>query len=265
LSIILQVCSVFLNSTTSSLITSDFAMKKVAFILPFILLIACGGHENESKLAEKQEHAHAKHEHGHQHQGSHHGAANEHMHKTSVEELIERFESTERDEYQQPEKVLQYLGDLQDKTIMDIGAGSGYFSVKLAAKGAKVIAADVDDKFQTYIKERIQKEQLQNIETRKIPYDSPSLQDEEADMVLIVNTYHHIENRVDYFAKVKKGTKSDGELIIIDFFKSEAPVGPPVNHKIAIDVVIDELKKAGYSSFEVKVDLLPYQYIIKAK
>ena len=84
-------------------------------------------------------------------------------------------------------------------------------------------------------------------------------------MVFIVNTYHHIENRSDYFKKVKKGIKDDGELIIIDFFKVESPIGPPLDHKLSMDVVVTELKKAGYSSFEVNVELLPYQYIIRAK
>ena len=148
---------------------------------------------------------------------------------------------------------------------MDIGAGSGYFSVKLANKGAKVIAADVSDEFQSALKKRIEDNNLKNIELRKIPYDSPSLAAEEVDMVLIVNTYHHIENRSDYFKNVKEGTNKNGELVLIDFFKTEVPVGPPINHKISMDQVIAELKEAGYSEFDINVDLLPYQYIIRAK
>ena len=190
---------------------------------------------------------------------------NEHMHQSSVGDLIKRFESPERDAYQKPEKVLDYLGNLDNKKIMDIGAGSGYFSVKLANKGAKVIAADVSDEFQMALKERIKEHNLKNIELRKIPYDSPSLADHEVDLVLIVNTYHHIENRSVYFSKVKKGTKQKGKLVIIDFFKTDVPIGPGINHKISIDEVIAELKEAGYSNFEVNVNLLPYQYIIKAK
>jgi hypothetical protein len=124
---------------------------------------------------------------------------NEHMHQKSTEDLIKHFESPERDAYQQPEKVLDYLGELKNKRIMDIGAGSGYFS------------------------------------------------------------------RSEYFSKVKNGTKQNGELVIIDFFKTETPVGPPPDHKLSIDVVIAELKEAGYADFEVNVNLLPYQYIIRAK
>ena len=59
-----------------------------------------------------------------------------------LKDLVERFESPERDAYQEPQKVLEFLGDIQGQTIMDIGASSGYFSVKLAERGAKVIAAD---------------------------------------------------------------------------------------------------------------------------
>ncbi|MCW5517767.1 class I SAM-dependent methyltransferase [Muriicola sp. Z0-33] len=204
-------------------------------------------------------------------QHKHHGksdstnTANEYMHRSSVDDLIMRFESPERDAYQKPDMVLEYLGELKGKQIMDIGAGSGYFSVKLAEKGAQVIAADVNDEFQGALKMRIDENKLENIELRKIPYDSPNLEDNEVDMVLIVNTYHHIENRSDYFSKVKKGIKPEGELVIIDFFKKEIPVGPPVDHKVSLVTVKKELKEAGYTQLDVNVDLLPYQFIIRAK
>ena len=192
-------------------------------------------------------------------------SANAYMHKSSTADLIKNFESKERDDYQQPEKVIGFLGNIEGKTIIDIGAGSGYFSVKLAEKGANVIAADVNEEFQNYLKKRIEENHIKNIQLRKIPYDSPNLDTNEVDIALIVNTYHHIENRIEYFSKVRKGLKVNGELVIIDFFKTEIPVGPPVDHKIDIDMVVDEIKKADYTSIEVNVTLLPYQYIIKAK
>jgi len=239
-------------------------MSRILFLALLLFIFSCNNTASEEVLsnedANSKEHEHEGHGHGEGHKGS----ANEYMHQSSFEDLIKRFESKERDEYQQPEKVLAYLGDIEGKTIMDIGAGSGYFSVKLAYKGAKVIAADVDDDFQEFIRKRIKKEEIKNIELRKIPFDSPELKDNEVDMVFVVNTYHHIENRSDYFSKVKKGLSENGELVIVDFFKTETPVGPPVKHKVSIDEIIAELKKAGYSSYEVEVDLLPYQFIIKA-
>lgn len=219
-------------------------MKKTVLIIALGALLACQGQEH------KKDHAP--------------GTANEYMHQSPVKDLAKRFESPERDAYQKPEKVLAFFGDISGRKIMDIGAGSGYFSVKLAKKGALVIAADVNDEFQAIIKERIDTEKLENLTTRKIPYDSPGLEDKEVDMVLMVNTYHHIENRPEYFAKVKDGLKNKGELVIIDFFDADIPVGPR-HHKIPIDTVISELKKAGYTHFEVEVNLLPYQYIIRCK
>ena len=225
--------------------------NKILFLAVFLLV-------NSFSFAQ-QTHPHkdSEHEKGNK--------SNEHMHQSSTEDLIEHFESPERDAYQHPEKVMEYLGQIKDKVIIDIGAGSGYFSVRLAKSEAKVIAADVNDDFLVALKKRKEKLKLDNIEVRKIPYDSPGLTANEVDMAFIVNTYHHIENRSDYFAKVKQGTKLNGELVIIDFFKTEIPVGPPVDHKISIDVVIAELKKAGYTQFNVNVELLPYQYVIKAK
>lgn len=237
-------------------------MKKRHFLVLASFIILISSCEETKTQEEHKGMGHAHKEKSHIHSGN---ESNKHMHQKPVEQLIKNFESSERDEYQKPEEVLKYLGDIAGKKIIDIGAGSGYFSVKLAEKGANVIAADVSDEFQAALKKRIEDNKLKNIELRKIPFDSPSIENEEVDMVLIVNTYHHIENRSNYFEKVKAGTKQTGELVLIDFFKSEAPVGPPVDHKISIDKVLAELKKAGYSNFDINVNLLPYQYIIRAK
>ena len=244
-------------------------MKKLKFlglVGAMVIIAACSEQKKHDKIKDKHKGQNEMEQNHKEKQHSHSGnKSNEYMHQKPVAELIKNFESPERDAYQQPEKVLTYLGEISGKKIMDIGAGSGYFSVKLAEKGAHVIAADVSDEFQEALKKRIEDNQLKNIELRKIPFESPNLANEEVDMVLIVNTYHHIENRSEYFAKVKAGTKQTGELVLIDFFKTETPVGPPVDHKISIDKVVAELKEAGYSKFEINVDLLPYQYIIKTK
>jgi 2-polyprenyl-3-methyl-5-hydroxy-6-metoxy-1,4-benzoquinol methylase len=76
------------------------------------------------------------------------------MHESTTQELIDRFESPERDAYQQPTKVLEYLGNVKGLKILDIGAGSGYFSFRLLTAGASVIAGDVNDEFLAYIKNK---------------------------------------------------------------------------------------------------------------
>ena len=160
---------------------------------------------------------------------------------------------------------MHFLGELHGKTVADIGAGSGYFTVRLAREAVKVIAADVDTGFLRILDDRISRMGLQNVKTRRIPYDDPMLAESEADLVLVVNTYHHIEDRAAYFRKVRSGLRIGGVLVIVDFFKAEGPVGPPKEHRISIDQVVEELRQAGFASFQVEVNLLPLQYIIKAE
>jgi SAM-dependent methyltransferase len=102
------------------------------------------------------------------------------------------------------------------------------------------------------------------MQLRHVPFDSSTLQPAEVDVVLIVDTYHHIENRIDYFAEVRAGLKPGGKLVIVDFFKRDDPVGPPAAMKMAEDTVAAELIRAGYSTININRDLLPYQYIIEA-
>ncbi|HAS41956.1 MAG TPA: SAM-dependent methyltransferase [Microscillaceae bacterium] len=208
------------------------------------------------------------HQNGHKGHGKEdHNQANKHMHKRSFEDLVKSFESEDRAKWQKPEEVLKKLGDLKGKTVMDIGSGTGYFSFKMAAQGAKVIAADVNDKFQGYIKQRKEKEKLtdEQLVARKVPYDSPNLEAEEADHVIIVDTYHHVENRVAYFKKVLAGLKRGGQLLVVDFKKEETPHGPPLKMRLTAEEVKKELTEAGFTNLVIDTELLPYQYIVLGK
>lgn len=193
--------------------------------------------------------------------------ANHHMNQADFDALTRRFESAARDAYQQPEKVLGLIGDVTGETIMDIGSGTGYFSFRLVDAGARVIAADVDDRFQAYI--RIRRDSLgipeSRLSLRKVPYDNPMLAPGEADKVLIVNTYHHIEDRAEYFRKVRAGLKPGGSLIVIDYFKKDLPVGPPTGMKLSSETVVRELGEAGFTDIRTDESLLEYQYIVIAR
>lgn len=202
----------------------------------------------------------------HAQKGTHHGHANEHMNQSSLAQLIARFEDPQRDAWQKPDAVIALLGDLRDKVVMDIGSGSGYFSFRLADAGAQVICADVDKRFLTYISEQMDARQMEpdRMMLRHIPYDSAELSAAEVDLVLIVNTYHHIEDREGYFSEVRTGLKAGGKLAVVDFFKHTTEVGPPEDMKLAAEQVIDELRRAGFSRFETDRTTLPYQYVIQA-
>lgn len=232
-------------------------IKITALIIFALGLMQCQNenHEHHHNGNENEDHQH------------HHGDANEHMHQTPIEELIERFENPERDEWQKPDEVIALLGVDSSQTWQDIGSGTGYFSFRLLEAGAKVICGDVDERFLAHIRQKRDSMGIDPnaMKLRKLPYDAPNLKEKEADGVLIVNTYHHIEDRQKYFGLVKFGLKEGGKLVVIDFFKKETPVGPPVEMKMSEKTVIDELKAAGFTEFEVNDELLPYQYVIVAR
>jgi cyclopropane fatty-acyl-phospholipid synthase-like methyltransferase len=240
--------------------------KSILQLFILFLTVATG------TLACKSDANHASHHgqdghHGEAHQDHNH--ANAHMHKRSLEELAESFESPERMETQKPYEVIAMFGDLNGKTIMDIGAGTGYFTFKLAEKGAHVIAGDVDDQFLEFIANKMQSLNIsdEKIELRKLPYDSPKLAPGEVDGVLLVNTYHHIEKRKTYFKEVYNGLKDGGMLMVVDFVKKEFEEdipGPPIEMRIASDMVMDELSVAGFKRVDMNTSMLPYQYIIRA-
>jgi cyclopropane fatty-acyl-phospholipid synthase-like methyltransferase len=194
--------------------------------------------------------------------------ANAHMHQSSTKELIKRFSNPDRDQWQKPNDVLRAMKLDSNMTVMDIGCGSGYFSLRLASMVTKVIAADVEEAFLIHVQKMADSLSLNNIDTMKIPLEGPENVKTPLDRLLIVNTYHHISNREDYFHKLRHWMGKDGILFIVDFKKhlnsSEIP-GPPKQHKLSSDVVIDELGRAGWQEIEVDTVLLPYQYIVAAR
>jgi cyclopropane fatty-acyl-phospholipid synthase-like methyltransferase len=229
---------------------------KISFLVLSITITSCK-EKIQNPNHEKMEHKH-----------DHHGDANAHMNKTSFEDLVKHFEDPERIKTQKPDEVINLLGDIKGKKIIDIGAGTGYFAFRMVNKGAKVIAADVDKRFQDYIQKKQDSLEIPSskLETRLVDYDDCKLKNQEADIVIIVDTYHHIENRIDYFKKVKTGLKPNGRLLVLDYKKMEMPIpSPPMEMKLEAKTIQTELEKAGFKIFSINEKLMPYQYTIIAQ
>lgn len=178
------------------------------------------------------------------------------------------YESADRVIWQKPDLVIDQLGNVNGKVVADLGAGTGYFSRRIAYKGATVIAIDIDPRAIQWMQEqksRFPSELQEKLIIRQAEPDNPHLNPAEVDMVLMVNTYSYISNRVPYFSKLKEAIRQGGTIVIIDFKKKETPFGPPVEERLDITDVENELRSAGYSILKADEESLEYQYIIKAR
>jgi cyclopropane fatty-acyl-phospholipid synthase-like methyltransferase len=191
-----------------------------------------------------------------------HNKSNIHMNKVPFNNLVNRFEDTERENWQKPDLIINKLGDLGGKTVGDIGSGTGYFSFRLAEQDANVIAIDVDRKFIAYIEKKKKEEKVINLTTRLVGYNNPNLSDNEFDALLIVNTYHHFNEKIEYLNFCKQGLKPDGILMIVDFKKRKTSHGPPVEHRIAVEEVKKDIQNSGFNKIEIDTVTLAEQYII---
>jgi 2-polyprenyl-3-methyl-5-hydroxy-6-metoxy-1,4-benzoquinol methylase len=186
---------------------------------------------------------------------------------TGFESEAKEYENPDRVIWQKPDLVIQQLGEVAGKTVADLGAGTGYFSRRIAYKGARVIAIDIDPKAIQWMedqKSRFPIELQDRLIIRQATPSDPRLKENEVDMVLLVNTYTYIQDRVNYFGRLKKAIKKGGIVLIIDFKKADTPFGPKLEERIDINQVAHELEEAGYQIIQKDESSLEYQYILKA-
>ena len=191
------------------------------------------------------------------------GAPAQHMEHRfdDAERYAKAFDDPSRDGWQMPARVIEALDIRPGQSIADIGAGTGYFSVRLAQAAARptVYAVDVERSMIDYVRQRASKEGLKNIVPVLASPSNASLP-APVDLVLIVDTYHHIPQRTDYFRGLRKSIKPGGRLAIIDF-RRDAPEGPPVEFRFTPAQVEAELAPSGFRVL-ARHDFLPRQYFL---
>jgi ubiquinone/menaquinone biosynthesis C-methylase UbiE len=202
---------------------------------------------------------------GHEQAGAHNpgGAQADHFgrHFDNAADWVKTFDDPARDAWQMPDRVIEALQLKRGHLVADIGAGTGYFSMRLAKSAAapKVYAVDIEPSMVAHLTRRATQEGLNNVTAVLAGADRTNLP-EAVDMVLVVDTFHHIPNRVAYFTALKAKMKPGARLAIVDFRK-EAPQGPPVEFRFTPDQISAELAKAGFS-LQASHDFLPQQLFL---
>lgn len=191
-------------------------------------------------------------------------AAEQGQQKRDPEEYTKLLESERRVELLQVDRVIETLKIQAGQKVADIGAGSGLFSRPLAKKlGAKgvVYAIDIDDGLLRHIDKTAREQSLSNIQTVLCAEDDPKIP-EPVDLIVIIDTLHHIGNQGAYLKRLHKYLKPSGRVAIIDFSKTWPPGHD--NMKFALEDLENWMKAAGFTQVE-KYDFLDNNFFVVYK
>jgi len=222
-----------------------FAAALAALLL---LFAACGGSEPQPPA----EPAHREHASAH---GDHRFE--------KAEDWAAQFDAPSRAAWQKPDEVVGLLALAPGMTVVDVGAGTGYFLARLSAAvgpNGRVVATDIEPDMVRYMTERAAREKLGNVSAVVAPTDDVGVVPGSADRALVVDVWHHIEKRDQYAARLARALRPGGAVVIVDF-TLESRRGPPRDHRLAPDTVMAELRAGGFA-VELATESLPDQYVV---
>lgn len=156
------------------------------------------------------------------------------------------YKGYKRDEWQQPDKVVQSLQINPGDAVADLGSGGGYFTFRLAdavGETGIVYAVDVDKGLLEYVEKTAAEKGYQNIKLVRASEDNAGLMPDSVDLIFICNTFHHLEDREQYFATLKPMLKPGGRVAIIEFTKGWLK---SIGHGTPTEVITTVMQAAGY-------------------
>src|ERR1700752_2125324 len=177
--------------------------------------------------------------------------------RTPVPEELQYLEEPNRGEWQMPERVIGALRLQKTDVVADVGAGTGYFSRRFARQVAHVYAEDVDPEALSVLR----REALAKVTVVPGKPENPMLPPNSCNVVFICDVLHIVKNRPAFLTNIIPALKPGGEVVIIDFYRRELPVGPPLWAKLSQEEVKDDLLKVAFK-LDKQLTFLPYQYFL---
>ena len=177
-----------------------------------------------------------------------------------VEKYIEFLERPDRRRWQKPAEVVSALGLQGDETVVDLGAGSGYFTFRFAEAlpRGRVVALDVEPEMARHIHHKAMAEGVSNVEVQVADPEAPKLPPG-ADVVFICDVLHHVQRRSQWLKSLHDQMPSGSRLVLVEFKAGDLPEGPPEAVKVPKGVLITLVQEAGFRLQRDEPKLLPYQ------
>jgi ubiquinone/menaquinone biosynthesis C-methylase UbiE len=174
------------------------------------------------------------------------------------------LERSERELEEMPETALDKLGLQRGTVVADVGAGSGYFTLRMAKRvgsTGKVYAVDVQPEMLTILRQRLKKAGLSNVETVLGSESDPKLPRNALDLILMVDVYHELSQPQKMLRHLKAALKSDGRLVLLEYRKEDPHIPIRADHKMSVEEARQELEAEGFRLEKVHEDL-PRQHIL---
>ena len=174
------------------------------------------------------------------------------------------LERPERESEEQPSKAIAALDIKPGQVVADVGAGSGYYTVRLAERvgpTGRVFAADLQPEMLSLLRARIARARVDNVELVLSADADPRLPEGRFDLILMVDVYHELARPQEVLRKLRASLKPDGRLVLVEFRKESAWVPIREEHKMSVTEARMELEAEGYR-FDRVIDVLPWQHIL---
>jgi ubiquinone/menaquinone biosynthesis C-methylase UbiE len=175
------------------------------------------------------------------------------------------LERPEREEEENPKKLIELLKLKDGEVVADIGAGSGYYTfrmAKLVAPKGKIVAVDIQKEMLDIIRDRMKKEKITNVEPVMGEEADPKLKDESVDTILLVDVYHEFSFPYEMTEKMVKGLKPDGRIVFVEFRMEDERVPIKLVHKMTEKQVVKEMAEFKELKHTSTSDKLPWQHVI---
>ena len=179
-------------------------------------------------------------------------------------EGAEWLDRPERESEEQPSKAIKALGIKPGQVVADVGAGSGYYTVRLAKQvgaNGRVYATDVQPEMIVLLQRRLERERIENVDLVQATETNPRLPEGRFDLILMVDVYHELSQPQEVLRRLRPALKPDGRLVLIEFRKESAWVPIREEHKMSVKEARMELEAEGYR-FDRVIDVLPWQHIL---